>query len=209
VILWKTLGLRGLRNTALYNRGMKITIDNKTHWRSDHIKAFIVHELRDERPDLCKRGAPALKVKVSYTRCAGSSYSSGCAYLNSNWMNIRLSKHTPDKVELAHVVAHELAHTRGMSHEKMRGNSRYRRVGSYREIHAWGLELPLERVEKKSKVKPVDQKLVHAQKMLKSALTREKRAVTLRKKWAAKVVYYTKRAATLPQSLNDTLEVAA
>jgi len=181
---------------------MKITFNNKTHWRSDHIRAFIAHELKDERPDLCKRGAPALKVKVTYTRRAGSSYSSGCAYLNSNWMNIRLSKHTPDKVELGHVIAHELAHTRGMNHDKMRGNSRYSRVGSYREVHAWANDLPLERVEKKSRKKPVDLKLTHAQKMLKAALTREKRAITLRKKWAAKVKYYTKKGET-PRVVNS------
>ncbi len=165
---------------------MKIEFTNNTHWRSDHIRAFIVRELKDERPDLCKHGAPALKVKVTYTRREGSTYSSGCARLNSNWMNIRLSKHTPDKIDLAHVIVHELAHTRGMTHDKMRGNSRYKRCGSYRDLYAWAEELPLERVAKKSKVKPVDQKLSHAEAMLKATMTREKRAITLRKKWLAK-----------------------
>jgi hypothetical protein len=65
--------------------------------------------------------------------------------------------------------------------------------------------MPLERVEKKSKVKPVGVKLAHAQKMLKAAMTREKRATTLRKKWAAKVKYYTKKgeAPTAPRIVNS------
>lgn len=179
---------------------MKIELDNRTHWRSDHLKAFIVPCLKEERPDLCKRGAPALKVKVVYTRRAGSSYSSGCVpCLRANRMTIRLSKHHPDKVDLAGVITHELAHTRGMDHPAMRNHPRYRRVGNYRKIYEWAEALPLERVEAKRKQRPtVDVKLAHAEKMLKAALTREKRAVTLRKKWMAKVKYYTKKGAEPP-----------
>jgi hypothetical protein len=147
-----------------------------------------------ERPDLCKRGAPALTVVVVYTRRNGSTYSSGLARIKGNWMKIRLSKRTPDKLDLAMVIAHELAHTRGAKDEyQMRHSAKYGRVGSYKTIYAWANDLPLEVVEKKSKVKPVDAKLTHAQKMLKAAFTREKRATTLRKKWEAKVKYYTKR----------------
>jgi hypothetical protein len=120
--------------------------------------------------------------------------------LHSNAIDIRLSKHTPDRIDLAYVINHELAHTRGMTHTTMRGNSLYRRIGSNRQIYGWAESLPLERVEKKSKKVPVDAKLAHAEKMLKSALTREKRAITLRKKWLAKVKYYTKKAAVKGES---------
>lgn len=173
---------------------MKIAFTNKTHWRSDHLRAFITKQLPEERPDLCKRGAPALRVTIVYTRRMGSTGSSGEAVIKGNWMKVRLSKHIPDKVDLAMVIAHELAHTRGARDEyMMRHSAKYGRVGTYREIYAWANDLPLEQVEKKSKKKPVDQKLTHAQKMLKAALTREKRAVTLRKKWATKVKYYSKK----------------
>jgi hypothetical protein len=177
---------------------MRIELDNKTHWRSDHLKAFITRGVKDERPDLCKRGAPALRVRVVYTRSSGTKGSSGYASYNSNRMCIRLAKEGPDKVDLAGVIYHELAHTRGVKHDAMRGSPRYRRVGNYRRIYGWGFDLPLEKVEKKSKKIPVDVKLAHAEKMLKAAMTREKGATTLRKKWEAKVRYYTKRAAMLP-----------
>jgi len=135
-----------------------------------------------------------LRVVVVYTRKRGSTYSSGCAHIKSNWMKVRLSKYTPNKIDLAMVVAHELAHTRGMRDEyMMRHSSKYGRVGNYKERYAWANDLPLEQVEKKSKKKPVDQKLAHVRAMLKAARTREKRATTLRKKWEAKVKYYTKR----------------
>ena len=117
--------------------------------------------------------------------------------IKGNSMTVRLSKENPDKVDFAFVITHELAHTRGMRHPAMRGNPRYRRVGRNKEIYAWGNALPLEKVEKKSKTTPVDAKLAHAEKMLKTARTREKRAITLRKKWETKVRYYAKRAAII------------
>jgi hypothetical protein len=106
-----------------------------------------------------------------------------------------LSKHTPDKVELAYVIGHELAHTRGMRHDAMRNHPCYRRTsGRYREIYAWAEQLPLEvKPPKAKRVMSADVKLVHAEKMLKAALTREKRAVTIRKKWLQKVRYYQKK----------------
>ena len=60
-------------------------------------------------------------------------------------------------------------------------------------LYAWANSLPLERkVTKSTKVTP-DKKLAHAQSMLKAAMTREKRATTLRKKWETKVKYYNNR----------------
>jgi hypothetical protein len=176
---------------------MKIKLTNKTHWRDDHIRAFIQRAARDERPDLCKRGAPALKVTVVYTR-GGSQGSSGCATYHSNWLKVRLPKHgLPDKIDFAHVIYHELAHTRGLRHNRMNSCATYGRVGNYRILYAWANELPLDVKLKQTKARPtVDIKLAHCQKMLKAAMTREKRATTLRKKWEKKVRYYQKPAST-------------
>ena len=116
-------------------------------------------------------------------------------------MNVRLPKNPAlvCKTDFAKVTAHELAHTRGMTHAQMRGNSHYRRIGSWRKHYAWAETLPLDVKETKRKLKPaVDAKLAHAQKMLKLAETRQKRATTLLKKWAIKVRYYERRAAMPP-----------
>ena len=137
----------------MYNKDMRIELNNKTHWRSDHIKAFIAHVAKDERPDLCKRGAPALHVRVVYTRNSTGS-SSGYATLRSNSMCVRVSKHNPDKVDFAFVIAHELAHTRGVDHDKMRNHPRYRRYpGKYKQIFAWGADFPLEPTTPKTTTK--------------------------------------------------------
>ena len=139
-----------------------------------------------------------MKVRVVYTRKKGSCYSSGYSYLKCNFICVRLSKHTPDKVDFAHCIRHELAHSRGLDHDRMNSCATYGRVGRWREIFAWAESLPLEVVEKKSKKVPVDAKLAHVRSMLRAAMTREKRATTLRKKWEVKLKYYTKRAATPP-----------
>jgi Zn-dependent peptidase ImmA (M78 family) len=150
---------------------MKIELHNKTHWREDHIRAFLVRGIQAEREDLCKHGAPAMKVYVVYTR--GHVKTSGYAYYNSRWMKVRLPKVNPDKVAFAHTIFHELAHTRGLTHDRMNSCATYGYSNGWRE--------------------QADTKLAHAGQMLKAALTREKRAVTIRKKWEAKVRYYDNR----------------
>jgi hypothetical protein len=109
-------------------------------------------------------------------------------------MRLRLPKENPDKVTFAAIVAHELAHTRGLKHDMMNGCATYGLTGRWRELYAWAEALPLEIKLKVSKHKPgPDLKLIHSEKMLKAAMTREKRAVTLRKKWQGKVRYYSQK----------------
>lgn len=153
-----------------------------------------------------------MKVRVVYTRGRGTG-SSGCASYYSRSFTVRLAKINPDKTDFAMVIAHELAHTRGMKHTHMRGNSHYHRIGSYRTIYGWAENLPLDvgvpkvrptKVKEKKDATTV--KLAHAETMLKSAKTREKRAGTLRKKWEAKVRYYTKRV-ILKGEFNVAMEI--
>lgn len=177
---------------------MRIKLTNKTHYRDEHIRAFLVRMIQTERPDLCKHGAPPMQVYVVYRR--NTNGSSGCAYYDSRWIKVRLPKNTAmvDKVDFAHVIAHELAHTRGLDHRRMNSCATYGRVGRWRELYAWANELPLEVKTKTVKTRPApDAKLAHCQRMLKAALTREKRATTLRKKWEAKVKYYSKKVTTM------------
>ena len=167
---------------------MRIELTNKTHWRDDHIRAFLARGMKDERPDLCKHGAPPMKVTVVYSR---RHRHSGWAYYHSRTMRLMIPKENPDKVTFAAIIAHELAHTRGLKHDMMNSCASYGRVGRWRELYAWGETLPLEVKPKVCKHRPgPDLKLSHAEKMLKAAITREKRAVTLRKKWQGKVRYY-------------------
>lgn len=183
---------------------MKIVLMNKTHWRDDHIRAFLVRGIQMEREDLCKRNALPMMVRICYTR-GWSPASSGCAYLHSRSITVRLPKNVePDRIDFAHTIVHELAHTRGLTHDRMNACATYGRVGNWREVYAWAGALPLGRKlpnAKPSSVVVLERKLTLASAMLKTAMTREKRAKTIRQKWQRRVTYYTKRAAAmkLPQ----------
>ena len=178
---------------------MRIELTNKTHWRDDHIRAFLARGMQAERPDLCKRGAPPMCVTITYRKATRpgfipNGHSSGYAYYHSRTMRVRLPRENPDKVDFAHVIAHELAHTRGLKHDMMNSCATYGRVGRWRELYSWAEALPLEIKPKTVKQRPqADAKLAHCNEMLRLAFTREKRAVTLRKKWQGKVRYYSQK----------------
>jgi hypothetical protein len=168
---------------------MKITIDNRTHWRSDHIRAFVKRILPNERAALCKRGAPTLVVRVVWNRGGDRyAYVSGCASYFSNRITLKLASGAVDKIDLAHTIAHELAHTRGMKHPEMTGDPLYTRSTGWRELYAWAEALPLDKEATPRKTRPdANTRLTHAQGMLAKALKRERRAQTIRKKWQRRV----------------------
>lgn len=173
---------------------MKIQLDNRTHWRSDHLREFLKRGMHQERVDLCKRGAPTIRIVVKYNRGGDRHASvSGRATIGGNWCKIMVPSGSVDRIDLAHVVAHELAHTAGIEHAAMEGCPTYRRVGNWRELYAWADSLPLEKHVIQSVRPSLEDKIAHGEKMLAKALTREKRAVTLRKKWQARLKRWTKQ----------------
>jgi hypothetical protein len=167
---------------------MKIEIKNRTHWNTSQLRAFIKRALPMERADLCKRGAPALRVAVKWNRGGDThNYVTGCAAYHSNWMTLKLASGSVDRIDLVHTIVHELAHTRGMKHPEMTGDPLYTRSGNWRELYAWAESLPLEKVSKTKPKPTADVKIAHTQKMLKLAMTRERRATTIRKRWQARL----------------------
>lgn len=171
-----------------------MTIINKTHWRADQLRAFVSRIAAEElTADRRKR----LKITFVYTRKAGSCYSSGFAYYHGS-ATVRLSKHMPDKVDLAICIAHELAHTRGMRHPAMKGDPRYDRMPASLWRYAWAASMPLEvREARKNAIPGPDVKLEHAQKMLTINERKLKRATTIVRKWRIKVRYYERRKAAM------------
>lgn len=123
-------------------------VENKTLYRTDHIRAIIYETLR--RIPL---GVPAdwmrlLRVEVTYNRHKEGS-SSGLTWLNKPSMRLMLPRAQVDKVDFAHTIAHEIAHTRGFTHNDMRGVAWYNRVGRWRELYAFAEEMPLGQKEEK------------------------------------------------------------
>lgn len=165
-------------------------IENLTKWKTAHLKAFVS---RVAAVELTPEQRRKLKVEIVYNRAGkNQSYVSGCAYLRSNWMRVRVGAHQIDRINLAHTIAHEMAHTRGMQHSQMSGNPEYSRVGNWREVYAWADELPLE--TNAPKPKP-DVQSVRFQRILNNIRnweTKFKRASNALKKLRKQKKYYEK-----------------
>lgn len=173
-----------------------IKITNRTHWQTKHLRAFAVRAANQILDDGTK---PHLTIEFSYNR-GGTRHDScsGRAWIGGSHARVMVPSGSIDKTDLASVIAHELAHCRGVTHAQMRGASLYRRVGNWREHYAWAETLPLEKVSAKPKrvVTPVERanaKLNVVRARLKQWQTRLKRAQTAIQKYRAQEKYYLRR----------------
>ncbi len=166
---------------------MKIV--NETHWRTDHLRAFIQRVAEVELDGPARK---ALKVTVTYNRAKDKGYVTGCAFLRSNIARLMVPRQVVDRVDLAHVIAHELAHTRGMHHHQMNRNPQYSRVSDWRERYAWAETMPLEKALPKAKAKKdVQMRRYNAALAAEGRwMTKLKRAQTALKKLRPRLRYY-------------------
>jgi len=172
-------------------------IINKTHWRTDQIRTFLSRIAKQEELSADKR--KRLIVTISYTKSGDvdNGYSSGHAWVGGRHMTVSVSKENLDKVDFAHVIAHEMAHIRGLQHKQMNGRIAYSRVGNWREFYAWAETLPLEVKEVKAKQKADVQETRYESVLtrLKSWETKLKRASNAIKKLRTQQRYYEKALA--------------
>lgn len=165
---------------------------NKTHFRTDDLRR-ILSRCAERELDAAKR--KVLHVTVCYARRRGTA--SGCAHIGGRYATVRINKHEPNAAAFAWVAMHEFRHIRGWSHREMKATY----CDADTLPYAWANELGIRRAEPKRKERPgVDAKLAHAERMHRQALTRQKRATTIARKWAAKIRYYSKKADTLPRA---------
>lgn len=165
-------------------------IENKTKWNTKQLRAFLSRVAFEELDAKQRKG---LQVQIVYNRAGRKAdYVSGHAYLRSNLMQINIGAHKVDKIDLAHTIAHEMAHTRGMTHAQMKGRPDYERVGNWRELYAWAEELPLEESQSKARPKQ-DVQSVRYRRVLEGIArweTKHKRAVNALKKLRKQRKYY-------------------
>lgn len=178
---------------------MKIV--NKTHWRTDQMRAVLQRcaEMELEAPHRTR-----MVVEVTYRRRGGGS--SGCAFVKSNWCRVRVSSDAFDVVDFAFVACHEFAHCRGMEHRQMPRyyvRNVYGGTATGHERYAWAAAHVVERKAPPARPTAVDLASArhrHALAMQAKAETRAKRATTLLRKWNQKVAYYERRMAALKPS---------
>jgi hypothetical protein len=188
-------------------------IENKTHWRSDQLRALILRVAKDElQPGQLKRA----RVKIQYRR--SNSYRLGCAHAGQServprihmWLNLERDK-APDPKRLARTIAHEFAHGKGLHHRDMKSNARlgmlYLGGEGWEQHYSYAENFPIEATPPKKKptqIERLEAKLAHSEKMLKLAATRLKRAKTLHKKWSRRLSIQTKAVAALIEAESES-----
>lgn len=154
-------------------------IQNKTNWRTNDLrKVFATVLARWNKIDDKKVPSKRLRnVRVVSTR--RRNHMSGCAYVSSGWMTLRLPKSKVDVAQLGFLFEHELAHCAGYEHSAMGPLNSWKLVGSGRYDYLAGLEI---RQKEPKAAKPKDDKQI----------ARYQAAVTNLANWRKKM----KRAAT-------------
>ena len=117
-------------------------IINRTHWRTEHLRAF-AQRVAAEELEPGRRREVTLIFEYTRGRVGGSS---GRAWAGAGRAVIRVARNRPDRVDLTMILAHEMAHLRGLhhNHPAMLNAPRYHRTGNWREVHGWAAALPLE-----------------------------------------------------------------
>jgi hypothetical protein len=165
-----------------------VRIMNKTEWHTENLRKILQ---RVAEKELDPEQIKALHVTIVTVHRRGQQWISGYAWPHSNSMVIKLPSKGPiDSVELAHVAAHEMAHTHGMLHSDMKGCRRYAWVKGWEELYAWAAEFPVEK--RAARPKPsLDQKrqvrLEQAQKALARWQRKAKLAATKIRKYKTAV----------------------
>ena len=160
-----------------------------------------------------------LSVKVDYRRSngfAGHGRVGHSALRPSLMMWLHMWKHEVDPVTLAHTIAHEFGHNKGLRHRDMQG-TRYMYATGWRERYAYALEFPIRKKEVKTlsrEEKLTEQRsaaVAKAQKMVRKWETNVKRANTMLKKWRKRLKAAEKRTQVVVQSghVPEVLAVAA
>jgi len=197
----------------------KVTVVNKTGWRTSDLRPIVVRAVRQ-----VERMTGSVKWRVTVTLYPDSSGDScwGRAHINSGycWVNVNgalsgirqfgFGKRIPDvpsdrgKVRLANTIAHEVARCFGLTHDDMRES--YRELtwkGQWFEKFKWAVDMPLRRKPVKVKaVKPAGLELAeirhrHAVTKMAEWVRKEKAAHNRMAGWRKKVKYYERRMAAL------------
>jgi hypothetical protein len=185
-------------------------IDNRTHWRTDQIKALIQAVAENETDAEHRKH---LRVIVDYITKRGGCYNLGRAYIgtplkpaHTMWIKLPRARHgdRPDLVRLAHTIAHEIGHLKGIPHREMWKTKRYGYVEGWRESYAWASNYSIEEQAAPPKVRVMADKLTRAQAMAEKWQSKVKRATTILKKWQRRVSIYERLAlaATAAETTN-------
>ncbi len=168
-------------------------IENRTHWRTDHLRAFLYRVGKEELEASTRK---ALRVTVSYNRQRDRGSCSGWAVLGALRIKILVPSLRVDKVDLAHTIAHEMAHARGVGHRGMTGAKRYQRVDGHRDFYSWAESFPLEKKQDPPRLSAqarAEKRREHLRRLIARWERREKLAKTMLRKWRRRLKDFDRR----------------
>lgn len=168
-------------------------IVNKTKWETRDIMRLVNRVAQDE---LNPGGLKNARITIKYRRVVYKQHADNiggwCYYGSIQQPNVRMRLMLPrtnlDVVMLAMVIAHELAHAKGLKHRDM-NKVRYGWADGWRERYAYAKDFAIG--VKVDPPKPTlgdkrQKELVKAHKMVAVWTTKQKRATTTLKKWQQK-----------------------
>lgn len=198
-------------------KGWRGHFSNKTHWRTEHVKAFIYKIGRDE--GFTNSQVSSLKFEIYYGipggfGCLGKAVLGTSPKYHGLWMALSLPREGEiDMVRFAQTIAHEWGHIKGIPHNEMIGSIRFHYKpapgqaqeeydAKSREYYGWARNWKIEPMivslpdHVVQKVKQRAQRLAYAEAQAKRTATRIKRLQTALKRWERRIRSYKK---TVPQ----------
>jgi hypothetical protein len=161
-------------------------IDNRTHYVTSDLKAFILRGIKESVKSGEDNRTQMLTVKVVYSRnreWGGYGYS-GYAFYNGRFMRVRVPKIAIDMEQFARLVMHEYDHIVGYRHKQMDGQYDTAWVKDYE------IRIQAPKVKEKIDVRAV--RYERTKKLLEKKQTQMKRLQTSIKKYSKKIKYYEK-----------------
>ncbi len=175
-------------------------IRNETHWDSRSILRLVRRVAQDEMAEPGQRRHYCITVKYDRgqrTARLGCAPYGLSALQPSKRMTLYLSRTGEvDAIKLAHTIAHEFAHNKGIRHRDMTNTQRWGYVEGWRGLYAWAADFPVSAkpiAEVPALATVIERKLAHAESMKRKAHTRASRAKTILHRWEKRVRYYEKK----------------
>jgi hypothetical protein len=106
---------------------------NKTDYETAPLRELI-RRVAEEELDTAHRKMLSVEILYAYRGVTKEGVLGFC-FRGGGWVRLILPKDPKrlDLVKLAHVIAHEFGHVRGLNHQQMKGNPRYTWAPAWRE----------------------------------------------------------------------------